>query len=330
MKRLGIIIATFLMGLLVPINVNAQTPGDICHDYEWEVLKIVNTNRMANGLQPISTFSSIQSSCDVRAKEVATYFSHTRPNGKSCFTALDEKGIDYWTAGENIAAGYWDPASVMNGWMNSPGHRANILTSSFDHIGVGYTTGGGYGTAWVQLFIGGCSPTSIEVAGPISSAKVGMKIEDMNLYLKINCNDSTHGESYCPINSKMCSGYSQSSTKSQQVTVNYQGLSTKFYVGPTPKPKQVTNLSLVKRTKSSVKITWKKIKCDGYDVFMKRSGGSYKKVKTVTKNTTHTVSIKNLKKKTVYYFKVKAYNKSGSKKVYGTASKGIKVKTLAK
>ena len=72
------------------------------------------------------------------AREIVTLFSHTRPNGESCSTVLDEVGIgNYQPAGENVAAGQNSPAAVMNSWMNSEGHRNNILSASYKHIGVG-------------------------------------------------------------------------------------------------------------------------------------------------------------------------------------------------
>ena len=84
--------------------------------------------------------------------EVAKVFSHTRPNGSSCFTVLGEYGVSYRSAGENIASGQTTPAEVVNAWMNSEGHRANILGESFTSLGVGvYKNGSSY--TWVQLFI---------------------------------------------------------------------------------------------------------------------------------------------------------------------------------
>ena len=78
-----------------------------------------------------------------------------RPDGSSCFTVLPEFGIRYETAGENIAAGQKTPAQVVRAWMNSEGHRNNILNPDFTQIGVGYTyTGRGYRHFWAQTFIG--------------------------------------------------------------------------------------------------------------------------------------------------------------------------------
>ena len=117
----------------------------ITNTNEWEVLKIVNKERQAQGLEPLTIFASLQSAAGVRAKEIADHFSHYRPDGTMCYTVIREQEIAYGCAGENIAAGYATPANVMNGWMNSAGHRENILSDSYSHIGVGYYKGGDYG-----------------------------------------------------------------------------------------------------------------------------------------------------------------------------------------
>ena len=87
----------------------------------------------------------------VRANETVQSFSHTRPDGRDCFTAYDEQGVSYFSAGENIAYGYSSPEAVMDGWMNSPGHRANILNAGFGRVGVGVVKSGGR-YYWVQNF----------------------------------------------------------------------------------------------------------------------------------------------------------------------------------
>lgn len=117
-----------------------------------EVLDLVNKERKANGLEPLKLDENLCAAAQKRAKELSSKFSHTRPDGTQCFTVLDEFDISsYNTAGENIAYGYVSPEDVMDGWMNSPGHRANILNSDFTTLGVGYDpeTNG-----WVQLFTG--------------------------------------------------------------------------------------------------------------------------------------------------------------------------------
>ncbi len=100
--------------------------------------------------------SALSAVAQVRAKEIVELFEHYRPDGTKCYTALQEQGVDYWYAGENIAAGYQTPAQVVDGWMHSEGHRANILNPNFKKLGVGYyySFNGEYGAYWVQIFIG--------------------------------------------------------------------------------------------------------------------------------------------------------------------------------
>ena len=119
------------------------------------VLDLVNAARAQNGKAPLTLNDSLSDVAQLRADEIVQSFSHTRPNGTSCFTALKEAGISYRTTGENIAAGQGSPASVMDSWMNSEGHRANILNGDFTSIGIGYVkAGSGYGHYWVQMFLG--------------------------------------------------------------------------------------------------------------------------------------------------------------------------------
>ncbi len=118
------------------------------------VLELLNQQRAANGLQALTTNHLLYQAATVRAKELAQSFSHVRPNGENPFTVLDLYEISYNTAGENIAKGYATPESVVNAWMNSSGHRANILDSDFQSaaIGVYQDTNGTY--YWSLFFIG--------------------------------------------------------------------------------------------------------------------------------------------------------------------------------
>ena len=119
-----------------------------------EVLAQCNAQRQANGIAALSLDPELTKAANIRAQEIATLFSHTRPDGRKCFTVLDQIGYSYWSAGENIAAGYGNSSAVMNGWMNSPGHRSNILNAGFKRLGVGYVyiPNSEYGYYWVQIF----------------------------------------------------------------------------------------------------------------------------------------------------------------------------------
>ncbi len=120
-------------------------------DYALEVTRIVNRERAANGLSPLQYSDRLSEAALVRAAEIQSSFSHTRPNGTSCFTALTESGITYTTAGENIAYGQRSPEEVMDAWMNSSGHRANILGKNYEYIGIGVTYRNGT-YYWSQFF----------------------------------------------------------------------------------------------------------------------------------------------------------------------------------
>lgn len=123
--------------------------------YAEQVLTIVNERRAEQGLAPLTMNYTLVSAAKVRAAEITQSFSHTRPNGTSCFTAFSEAGVSYWGAGENIAGGQGSPESVMNSWMNSEGHRANIMNSDFTQIGIAcyYDPNSPYKYYWVQCFI---------------------------------------------------------------------------------------------------------------------------------------------------------------------------------
>lgn len=121
--------------------------------YEAEVLRLVNEERTRYGLSPLMQDLGAAEVAHLRAKEIVQSFSHTRPNGSSCFTAAKELGVSYRSAGENIAYGYPTPEKVVEGWMNSEGHRKNILSSSFSKIGIGCYQNNGI-LYWSQFFIG--------------------------------------------------------------------------------------------------------------------------------------------------------------------------------
>lgn len=120
--------------------------------YAEQVVKLVNEERAKHGLSPLTIDKSVESAALVRSKEIEKSFSHTRPNGSSFSTALKEQGVNYMGAGENIAWGQKSPEEVMQGWMNSEGHRANILNAKFTKIGVGYYQNSNGTNYWTQLF----------------------------------------------------------------------------------------------------------------------------------------------------------------------------------
>ncbi len=128
-------------------SVNSQTV-----EFEKEVIRLVNKERKERGLSELKYNWQLSRVARFKSEDMSAkgYFSHQSPTYGSPFEMMKNFGISYRTAGENIAKGYTSPAAVVNGWMNSSGHRANILNSSFKEIGVGYCAEGRY---WTQMFI---------------------------------------------------------------------------------------------------------------------------------------------------------------------------------
>ena len=121
--------------------------------YEERVIELVNEIRADYGLSALKSDWELSRVARYKSQDMhdRKYFSHTSPTYGSPFDMMKSFGISYKSAGENIAMGYKTPEEVVNGWMNSSGHRANILNCSFTHIGVGYVKDGNY---WTQMFIG--------------------------------------------------------------------------------------------------------------------------------------------------------------------------------
>lgn len=121
--------------------------------FESEVIRLVNEIRKENGLKPLTANWELSRVARYKSQDMVDnrYFSHTSPTYGSPFQMMKAFGLSYRTAGENIAYGQRTPQIVVNAWMNSSGHRANILNASYTQIGVGYVANGHY---WTQMFIG--------------------------------------------------------------------------------------------------------------------------------------------------------------------------------
>ncbi|MBY7142724.1 hypothetical protein KFZ56_06465 [Virgibacillus sp. NKC19-3] len=121
--------------------------------FEQEVVELTNQEREKHGLRPLEIDTELSEVARDKSQDMAqnNYFSHDSPTHGSPFDMMQSYGVDYSTAGENIAKGQTTPEQVVNGWMNSDGHRANILNEDFTHIGVGYVEQGNH---WTQQFIG--------------------------------------------------------------------------------------------------------------------------------------------------------------------------------
>ena len=145
-------------------NPNLIYPGDTLYipltdsdvtDFEGEVIRLVNDIRRQNGLTPLTENWELSRVARYKSQDMhdKNYFSHTSPTYGSPFDMMKSFGISYRTAGENIAKGYRTPQAVVDGWMNSEGHRKNILSASYSKIGVGCYSSNGV-LYWSQFFIG--------------------------------------------------------------------------------------------------------------------------------------------------------------------------------
>lgn len=133
---------------------NASIEGNTAAiSYEQQVVNIVNEERAKAGLPALTVQTNLTFAAEVRARELEQLFAHTRPDGRSCFTVLNDMGIPYRLVGENIAYGYTTPSNVMEGWMNSPGHRANIMNAGYKNIGVGFWQDEYGRQYWAQIFM---------------------------------------------------------------------------------------------------------------------------------------------------------------------------------
>jgi len=121
--------------------------------FEQQVVDLTNKERTSRGLKALQVDTELSKVARAKSTDMAQkgYFAHNSPTYGSPFDMMKQFGITYKSAGENIAKGQRTPQEVVTAWMNSEGHRANILNGSFTHIGVGYVSNG---NIWTQQFIG--------------------------------------------------------------------------------------------------------------------------------------------------------------------------------
>lgn len=121
--------------------------------YEQKVVDLTNQERAKNGIAALKVDTALSKVAREKSLDMSKngYFSHTSPTYGSPFDMMKQFGISYQYAGENIAMGQRTPEEVVQAWMNSEGHRKNILSANFNYIGVGYVESGNY---WTQMFIG--------------------------------------------------------------------------------------------------------------------------------------------------------------------------------
>ncbi len=123
--------------------------------YSEEVFSLINDIRRENGLPEFKRLDTLDEIAALRAWENTVLYGHTRPDGRRGFTALDDYGLKHRNYAENVAAGYRTPADVVKAWMNSEGHRANILNPDLEYLGIGYYLEkgeSGFSCYWAQMF----------------------------------------------------------------------------------------------------------------------------------------------------------------------------------
>mgnify|MGYP001033841316 CR=1 FL=1 len=125
---------------------------DKAYVYGLRITELVNQHRAEAGLAPVEYSAELSKPAQTRVFEIEKSFSHTRPDGRYFSSALKDHGISYRYTGENIAWGHKSPEEVVEAWMNSPGHRANILNERFTKLGVGYQQNAKGVNYFTQLF----------------------------------------------------------------------------------------------------------------------------------------------------------------------------------
>ncbi len=326
MKKLLSYILTLII-VLTAFSVNtksvayaqeAKTVSGVCnYDYSKRVLELVNEIRVKNGLSALVMTKKLEDAAMLRAAELTVSFSHTRPNGQKYNTAFE------WTisSGENIAMGQNTPEYVINDWMNSAGHKANILEPSFNSIGIGCFEYEGV-IYWVQNFCGE-SGDSYTPSGSVSKS----------FSVQLSSPESSTQQS------SIQQGSADSNTNASQPpkTVTYNGVkyslnSSNEYVSSKAKKPSVKKL---KKGKKAFTVTYSKVsKVSGYQVQYSTSKKFTKKTSkkvTYKGNKKFTKTVKKLKGGKKYYVRVRTYKtvkiNGKTTKIYSSWSKAKTVTT---
>ena len=203
----GKIFSVFISSVIAVAGMNSVMTANADMSYSEfaeQVAYLVNEERTNQGLEPLEMSSVMNEAASVRADELTESFSHTRPDGTSCFTIYNKYNIKYMDfAGENIHAGSDTPESAVEAWLNSSGHRANILNKDARYIGVGVAySGGSY--YWVQLFsdLGASGGTNFTPEPTTSSEPDNFLKGDVNLDGSVDIADAVAVAGYVADSSK--------------------------------------------------------------------------------------------------------------------------------
>ena len=293
--------------------------GTVRYDYAFQVLEIVNKERALEGAGPLTMDKDLLSAAMLRSAETVVSFSHTRPNGEKCFSASSKM------SGENIAMGGGSscatPEQVMIRWMNSPGHKANILTKSYQSIGIGcFVTS--YGTYWVQCFGRGTAQTLSQPENEKAGYRVATDTTSQTVMIKgtdVGSGSSAGTSTASPMPSAAPAGATEKpeSTKIPAATTAPSG----------------TNTSLQFSTKCYLKkitLKWNKLAdVSGYEIqisnkrnFKQKQTYSLKKSKT--QKVVKKYKGKKLELGKAYYVRIRTFKNDDGTKVYGSWSDRIR------
>ena len=139
--------AAYTYTVFLPVLVSSPTP-------ESQLIDLINAERVRLGLSPLTISPVLMQVAEAHSQDMVNrnFFDHVNPDGQDPSDRLDEAGYDWWACGENIGGGYTTPQAMFDGWMKSPGHKANMLDPDFTEIGLGYVTGGYYHHYWTAVF----------------------------------------------------------------------------------------------------------------------------------------------------------------------------------
>jgi len=136
----------------VPLNGSTEAEDPALRQFILDAIELTNRERTKAGLAPLSESEPLRMASAVRARELVTLFSHNRPDGSLCFSIFGEFNVESKARSENIAGNFKTPDKVVQAWMGSEGHRANIMNPAYNQIGIGLSKDQAGKLNWVQLF----------------------------------------------------------------------------------------------------------------------------------------------------------------------------------
>lgn len=354
------VFGAFLMAKPVHAAESGQVTvtGQRSYSDAWEVLALVNQERAAEGLPALTMDKDLLDAAMQRAYEIAIYFDHYRPNGEICYSATEKM------YGENIAAGQTSPTFVMNSWMNSQGHRGNILSQNYSSIGIGAVTVNGT-CYWVQCFGGSAIEEASQSAYQDGNASAAVTFDQQVAPISMNLSSNTINLGGNGTVSLSFNGFFGNISVTNRTLVFQSsnpavctvdaggnlrgaGIGTATITLLSPADGSVlasanvnvtldlkeTTIKKLTAGKKKITVKWKKQRTntDGYEIQYSTNKKFKKAVKTVIikNNKKNTKTIKKLKRNKKYYVRIRTYKDVSSNgqiiRVYSDWSKKKSVK----